>query len=339
MSAIRWNFRLNEIEDEGSSKFKYRISADYHGRKAGCKKFTEVYPHEIVSLWENTKKDERNFYEIIHRDSKIKPYFDFDCDTEKVSRRAIISSINLVVSKILEKTEAKGITKKNIMIFETQNPSKYSFHIVVDGIFVRGVEECRTFCTEAINLTDSKFIINDFFDSSVYTHNRSFRIIYCSKLGKKYTKEFSELSEWKPILKFDPKEFEKHELFSEFFSSLVTYTHYCENFEVKIAPKKTYTATDSTLFLEHLKAEDIVDKFAKYYKNKGHDFPFVIQDVDVEKNIIMLQRKRPSFCITCDRVHAAENPYIYIYKHAKTEGKVNISFSCRRSDKKLVKSI
>lgn len=331
---VKWRFKLNDVEDE--SKYKYRISADYNSKKSGSKKFTELYPHEIISLWENTRKDERNFYEIIHKDSKIKPFFDFDCDSEKTTEKVIISAMKLIIEKILERDSR--IKEENIMVFETKNPKKFSFHIVVDGFFVKGMEECKTFCNEVINSTGSKFIINDLFDSSVYTHNRSFRILHCSKLDKKFTKEFSSLSKWKPILKFDKEEFEKHELYVKFFSSFVTYTHYCDNIEVQVKPKKIFTSSD-TLFLEHYKDTDIVEKFYKYYKNKGYDFPFKISNVDHAKNMIFLQRERPSFCITCDRIHDAENPFIYIYKHPKDQAKVNASFSCRRSEKKLVKTL
>jgi hypothetical protein len=293
------------------------------------------------------------FYEICLGNNRQKPRFDIDVDIKSYMDykehhpKFEINDIKDVVIKsvrdILKRDNIELDFEKDVLIFNSHGSEikKWSFHIVIDNYCHSNNKEAKGFYD--LVMIEVKKIFPDipdgWIDASVYKSCQQFRIVESQKYNKRIPKVFMYQWSYREIdeNKKSEKRYIQHK-FSELpdnenhmkllilQSSLLTVTDSC-----KILPSSYDKTTKNTLIIDKDIDEDTIEySMSLLSKHIGLNiddklFPFEIREV--KNSLIILYRKRPSYCKICNRVHDSENPYITI-------GIYKIYYCCRRSDTK-----
>lgn len=289
------------------------------------------------------------FYEICLGNNRQKPRFDIDVDIKSYMdykedhpnfeindiKDVVIKS----VSDILKRDKIELDFEKDVLIFSSHGSEikKWSFHIIIDNYCHSNNREAKGFYD--LVMIEVKKIFPDipggWVDPSVYKSCQQFRIAESQKYNKKIPKVFMYNWTYREIdekiniqYKFSElPENEDHMKLLVLQSSLLTVTDYC-----KILPNSYDKTQKNTYIIEKDIDEDTIEYamslLCKHIGLNLNDklFPFEIREV--KNSLIILYRKRPSYCKICNRVHDSENPYITI-------GIYKIYYCCRRSNTKF----
>lgn len=124
-------------------------------------------------FYKNLKK--RHIYEVLQTNVPTKIYLDFDC--KKVNlKNDFFDEINNVISTIKREIKKLFNFECNEIRLNSTSEQKLSMHVIFNFCF-KNVEQIKHFVLKFCD--EAKFL-----DKSIYTKNRSFRLIYSSKQGK-----------------------------------------------------------------------------------------------------------------------------------------------------------
>jgi len=136
----------------------------------GIEQFKEFY----------SKQMERNFYEVIQNNEISKLYIDLDIHNESLSSAQLI--LMQIINNIQSFTKLYINYECEPLISEAHSESKKSYHIVFPDIVLDNQKQRKIFSD-----TFSEYIpenIKPYFDKSVYSKNRCFRLLGSSKYGQ-----------------------------------------------------------------------------------------------------------------------------------------------------------
>lgn len=161
------------------------FTEDLFENKGHKRFFACGYEHFITNVYKtkygkSTKSKPPCLYEMLQYDLPTKIYFDFDQPAEKGDCSELVIEFLYHVRKEVEK--AFKVENVEMIVLDSCSDRKYSFHVIVQ-IFLENVPMVRSFVANAMDSFDNTDIYN-ILDTTVYSRNRSFRLIYSSKLGR-----------------------------------------------------------------------------------------------------------------------------------------------------------
>lgn len=232
-------------------------------------------------------------YEVISGKQCL--YFDFD-GKESLDFTPLVNSLLKELGPPIK-----------VLLFNSSDTVKFSYHVIVRGIYLQNHLDCGYLAKKIIELTDCEKI-KKYFDSSVYTSRRNLRLVGSRKIDNLRIKKFDS------VLFGDEKY-----AFAESLASNTTDGKLFEILERKV-PEKNHLIIDTEWSSENL---DIAQKFIEeYYAG--------IFSISQSKNFLNLKRERKGYCYSCCREHSAENSYIFKNKNGK------MFFVCRRNNDKHI---
>jgi hypothetical protein len=250
-----------------------------------------------------------------------KPHFDIDISGDDIQCHDKVFC-DIIRSLIGCFNDHYGITLspcRDILIYTSHGYNKRSYHIVVDNYAHSNNKEAEWLYKEVIKRIDYGY--HRYIDGSVYHSLQQFRLLWSEKLGSGRPKIFQE--EWyidgnRIEYQYPEKDIEnqQHKELLQLSSSLLSFTDGCVILPDKIHHTITTTTTQTIL-------PDIIPTIFNIIKEytKSDDIPFKVRQIN--GNLIVLDRIRPSLCWSCGRRHDHENPYVKIDDD-------KIVFHCRR---------
>ena len=173
---IEWFFNLSELLSKPVDT-SFIIACDVNNK--GSKKFSFF---KSVKLFEKFYKNEqiKNYYEVICTNKKSKLYIDLD-----IHNVTLFDSQN-ILKKILNELESFCLMHCDVVpkyeVSESHSETKKSYHISCNNIYLTNQKQRYLFSEEF-----SKYLSDDlreYFDCSVYSKNRCFRLLESSKFGQ-----------------------------------------------------------------------------------------------------------------------------------------------------------
>lgn len=240
----------------------------------------------------STDGDDLHNYEIIIGNQSL--YFDFD-GREKISDEIFNRLSSVIKSKF----------KQNIIIllFNSIGFDKYSYHVVVKGVYFSNHITCGSMAKEIIKDVGD---LDSSFDSSVYTSRRNFRMLGSRKINSTRVKVFDRILFKDDDFKISYQDdIFRMSLITEICGELITMG--C--FEIKNAPININLWTEDDI-------KEVEEFVSGNFTNAG-----------IVNGILNLKRNRPSECVVCGRVHSSENAFA-------TKNGDKLFFFCRRNIEK-----
>ena len=252
-------------------------------------------------------------YEVIMGNRKQKPYFDIDIEDDIENVRRYDKMIDNFVCHLSEELNEME-TEVDILVFQSHQKNKISYHIVIDGIYLESNDHNRTFCNKM--MTEE---LKEYHDT-LYSTLQQFRIYKNRKYKKRNTKILSPLSTCLIPKKLD--RMDKERLI--YTKSLITATNDCQLYPIDVVGKIRNLET-KTVPLNYLSNMAYVMFLGKY---RTGAFEIQVCRTSRDTTFIEMRSREPYYCKCCKREHDHENPYLQI-----TPRKV-VYFSCRRSAKR-----
>ena len=197
--CVQWFYKKKDIPN--FDNVKYIIAADYgfDGKKQYC---ICDNVKEIEHLIEDTKLEDRNYYEVIRGDKPQKIRFDIDASIKKDEKDMkgltplLIDDIKSMFLNILKEAIIHTFLiqyqiefdKKDICIDDSSTKTKVSFHVMIQKYHVINAKENKLFydqVIENIRRDDFKSII----DKAIYSNFQCFRLRGCCKMKKNNIKK------------------------------------------------------------------------------------------------------------------------------------------------------
>lgn len=298
---------------------------------------------DILPYFNNFKEEDRCFYEIILGQFYQKPHFDIDIDKdtpnkEQLGRNLIQNLIKTIGDTIGQSKDCLNPLKdlsleEDVLIYDSNkyneegfSENKISYHVIINNYYHENNLEAKAFYEHIV----SKMPDNcgkEFIDPKVYSNIQQFRIVGCQKVGSGRIKLFNEKFNY-----FDQKI--KHiyndcknnddlieqdnssnnddiKLLQIFYESLITCNN-TSNYIPSFYKKKEYQNFGGNIDVTPILLERSItlmkEKFASFNPPIECNFPVI----SIEDNQIILKRKNPSYCPMCNKIHDAQNPYIFI---------------------------
>jgi hypothetical protein len=294
--------------------------------------YAEFYAYQIrfpLSEW--------SFYEMIFGELPQKPHFDIDISNEALQeyypgeelshtallvRDAVITGCIQVLSEINVQVDIA----RDILIYDSHSTVKRSFHLVINNKCHDGNKEAKAFYEAVMKkvavITNGKYL--DFVDKSVYSPRQQFRIVLSQKQNSNRPKMFNDIFDYNGLrythIYTEPITDDKMKYIVQLYESLTTFVSGC-SFIPSLIPHKTMSSANLS---ELTTLEDsMVEQCMLMLKQKMNPCPFSVKEVN--GHVIILKREAPSMCVTCHRIHQAENPYLFVIG-----GKVY--WDCRRAN-------
>ncbi len=320
----RWYYYLNRKGERNLLQFE-KIEDDtlIIGDWSGKKRYTTFGGH--VSYYDyqlSVPYSSRCFFEILLPHTRRKPYFDIDMKKSELPKD--FNSIKFIkrTVKAIRKT-IESDEDYSILVFSSHTDRKWSFHIVVDKLYLQNYEECAFFFNKVL---ESGYIQEEyiqFFDDSVYKKTQQFRMIWSHKYERGNTKKLDVNLSYNFKI---PSRYagERGRKLFILHSSLVGRVENCKILMGFAVPKSERrimiegSATENDL-------EEVIKLFSESvpYKRGSFEIGDVVED---DGNLIVpLRSLHPYHCDGCGRVHDAENPYLTVRGEERT-----ILFDCRR---------
>lgn len=239
-------------------------------------------------------------YEVISGKQCL--YFDFDGKTE-VTQRDFVEFCEAIVSTLAN-------IKIGIFIFSSLGFEKYSYHVLVRGIYLENHTECDFLAKRIISQLNPNNELYKSFDSTIYTSRRNFRLLGSRKINSTRVKKFHENifnSEG-----FIPPIDLLRLSFVTNIDGCVKYSCEIQTFDIG----NTETTQVSNWDIEN------VNKVNSFLNDNYRD---AFEIIGYKDNLMLLRRKKASHCNICERVHQGENAYVCL------QGK-KLYFICRRAE-------
>lgn len=258
-------------------------------------------------------KDERCFYEVILGKKSRKPYFDIDISLETYPDMTVQNADELIDILIENIKDVLNDYRPKIIVFTSHRKTKLSYHVIVDGVFIRNNEDSKEFSKKVLPIEMKEFV-----DGRVYNTVQQLRIAGSTKEGKNNFKvvDFS-LSDNFYIPSEADNQFKKTNFILK--SSLVTYTEECAEYKMPSTKRKSNQIAKGSA--SEFDIGDALDILKRHYSN----FSFR-QAREKNGNILVeLSSVQPYMCKIHNRIHENENAYIIIKGRLR-----DIWFDCRR---------
>ena len=185
------NFTLSEAETN-LKLFSYETN------RGGIRRYVST---EIPTLWRCYKElPVKNYYEVIIKNKSCKFYLDLEFEVyynRDKNGLQMTESLMLLINNHLKKKFGISMTQDDVLVLESSSDQKFSVHLVYFRLVLQDNKSCSRLIQEIIEkirgdkLSD-QFQVQDkqggwkwFFDTSVYSSNRNFRLFLSSKLGQK----------------------------------------------------------------------------------------------------------------------------------------------------------
>jgi hypothetical protein len=292
-------------------------------------KFIDFY--SALKFVYNTNFVNNCFFEVIRGSQSQKFYIDCDIyisdskeDQENENFYVTISEVIPLILNIKDKLKIvlPMIKDSDIIVTESNDSKKHSYHIIVDNWCASNNDVNKVIFNNLIELLPIEQ--RNALDHSMYSNIQQFRLYNSHKFGSNRVKRFcDDLSTWKPssvILNTGCLERLR------FLGSCVTNTLNCSHLPIFGKLGKTI-GTFSSVVIDQDDLKKIMNIFNEVFENSSS---FKYESTD--GCFIILKRLRPSMCTSCQRVHQAENPYLIV-----TGEERNIYFDCRRNNKSSAK--
>lgn len=266
----------------------------------------------------------RCYYEIIRANHSQKHYVDIDIKLEddKLTENfhhtieEKISIANVIVAEYISAILKVNpeIKTTDILVFNSNANNKRSYHIIVDRWYFPTCKQNKEFfnkCIQYIPLSHRKYI-----DNRMYKPNQLFRLFLSTKCGKNRIKTLDPQSPWKSneVIE-DPNQMLKE----IFYASLITLTDIgCKMIPYEYEDKSEYYATRD---LDDKESDALIKIFRTFEDSSSFDIIGIKSG-----SLLVLKRRRSSYCKVCCRNHDHEHPFVY------TTFDNNVYFNCRRCD-------
>lgn len=279
----------------------------------------------FIDFFINVPLHEKTFYEII-LDRPQKIYFDIDDNFT-------VQDLIIVRDEIIKMLKEFGMDNFWVMIFDSNNDDKISYHIVVDGVYVGSCKENKHFYNlllARINISHPESI-----DEKVYKRIQQYRIPFCTKIEKNRFKKLS-IEHSKMVGNYELIEpvSERHYLIQMFKSSLVTTTEGSRFLYLELPQhSRIFNSVEGFIDVNDEEIEKIKKMYEKTTGQVFSDFFKIERDTISDENcncFIPIKRLGPSFCNACQRSHESENPFFLICTEQK-----NVYFDCRRGKNRI----
>ena len=292
-------------------------------------------------LWvyiNNFPPDKRTFHEVIFNKDPQRIRFDIDVKDEKkvfidnydISKLGINSNISnhnaiiqyirdIIYEKFIDcygkyikedlpgKVLDKSYKDSIMMITESHNEDKYSYHIIITKHKLKNSAEVSLFVDKVIKILEEKDKnLADLIDRQIYNgHTKNFRLLTCCKAN--------DTSRIKTISKTNMnivKNLDKGMIQSSYDRDHIIDFTYCE--DVEMICKSDNTSSIITKVQEEHCKKVLAKKFPDYKYSS------------TKSNILIYTRKYPSKCKICCRHHTQENAYGWINNNI-------LWWNCRRN--------
>lgn len=128
------------------------------------------------------RQNMRSVYEVLQYNYPTKIYLDFDQYTTDTSKEAFDAGFNAYMNAVMDTLQETYDDLKDVnipcVVLDASNDKKFSRHVIVQVTMV-DVATVKEFVEYVLAKCPC-----DSVDMKVYTRNRSFRLLYSSKLGK-----------------------------------------------------------------------------------------------------------------------------------------------------------
>ena len=262
------------------------ITIRIEGEQKGYKSFASLSDYE--EYFAATKPENRCFHEVIHGNLPQRIKFDIDAPAKLIASHSDADKIamkvaNTIISTFNERYEEelnkhyKPTFKHNILITESHNTDKYSYHIILTDFKLANYLECKGF-TEAVCDKLPGNIVG-IIDRKVDRATSNLRILGCTKKGESRYKRISKLchSTDNGLIQANSKDY-------------VITTKYAKRGAMANASSTTIPEDAATRAIELIK--DLFPEFK--YRNTNDNF-------------MSFDRLRPSLCNICDQIHDKDN--------------------------------
>ena len=277
--------------------------------------FKSVYSFFIFVLQNSSQTNV--FHEVILGNRPQKIYIDIDMeliDDNFLSSNFHLKSDKIIIAKtIIDKTieaikKARPLIRdEDILVLNSNSEEKVSYHIIVDRWIFSKAEDNKDFFNDMLSYINPQ--LHRYYDKQMYSNIRNFRVYMNYKYKKGRILKVDEKSRWIPDdleLINDSDSVKRDYQYNKeiFLASLVTNTNYCSFLNTKDKPEDSYENNN----LSELNEIDI-DKMLRLFGKLPLSNCF---EHKVERNRILLKRKRESYCNVCERIHENQNSYLFI---------------------------
>lgn len=303
-------------------------------RESPSRQFSSFKDHIDFFIKENYKENYKTFsnhyYEIITDYSKgVKCFFDIDVNLktfDKLIFDQYLIDFKSFLIDILNKETVN--TNFEVLLYDSSNNHKISYHVVINKIFFNNIEILKSFIDYVKN--NFNHPLSEYIDYKVYKTNQQFRMLYSSKNNSK--------DRTKRVFKEECKKVD----FELFEKSLITFINDCNVISFK-------SSFDKYIIIETKKKkvkeceynfEDIEMDYQNFLTKFLEENPFDIKTIKIQMSedndektyLVIFTRLEPSECIICERTHDNDNPYMFINTSTNTA-----VFNCRRNENNLNK--
>ena len=261
------------------------------------------------------------YHEVATR--RRKPCFDIDIKRTKDMRddmgEYVRNKLVHAIYKVFKDKYNIVITaQQNIVVAGGDSPEKFSFHVVVDGFCHPDSDEAREFASLVRDKVPDD--CKEYIDMGMYSSSHNLRLLFERKKGTSRIKEFQKVWKYKKhTITWEPMEEPQSDLHLRIMqfgaAGITTNLKLCKLLPRIVVPKDPSCYED----LEELTRGETKEAFSLY---KSAD---CIQE-EVVGRIIKLKRMVPGLCITCERVHDKQDPFLFVSPGGA------VWFYCRRSD-------
>lgn len=291
-----WTYRLSSLDQD-----KFIIARDVTAD--GSKVFGTIKMSELQGYMRKVKREDRMFHERIHPNYRQKIFFDIDGDGPHDS--SLITPYILTINKCIKRYTSASY---QILLFTSSSEDKISYHIIVDGLYVKNIYYNRRFANYVCWMFEKDYPnISCLIDQGVYSVGRFLRICYSRKYGSNRYKTLTHYSLHNTEIIY--KDITSKTIILKSLVSYVSKSDRKLSINIYSDPIKSIERQEDSIEIED--AEDIYQSYLKYCKiNNLHPLSYR----DVNGDIIYLDRIRSSFCPVCEREHSHENAFLSIQK-------------------------
>ena len=296
--------RLKELYEDYPINEGRWIYLCHQGR---CRTFRAVESvDELVELIESTDEYNRCYYEIVPAGQPCRVYYDFDYTTDDNIEQLTDQLIHAVKRCVLSNAEDRGypITENNLVFTTSSGEKKVSVHLVITGVRVGNTSQAHQVAKQLLTSLPPEYA--NYVDHSVYKTNQQFRLLTCHKYLTDRIKMlwYGNVNQYASLAK----------ALEDTLISRPSNNDYL--IEVSEQPSRHCSVDEYEL------GNEVVNAVMWHLR----DYDFTIREI--VGNMIILDRKSPSKCPNCCRVHEHENPFVVITAS-------NVYFNCRRNSKAL----
>lgn len=173
---IEWFFNLSELLSKTTDS-SFIIACDINNK--GTKKFSSFKTFKLFQTFYK-KEETKNFYELICTNSTSKLYIDLD-----IHNKTLLDS-KKIFHKLLSELESFCLMHCDVspkcIASESHSETKKSYHIICNNIYLSNQKQRYNFSEQFMSYISND--LKEYFDCSVYSKNRCFRLLESSKFGQ-----------------------------------------------------------------------------------------------------------------------------------------------------------